>query len=334
MDWLDVSNPKTGWIPREQNRGAENRGLGGSGFELSKDANPPTLILGLRYLLEKNKDFLTTHFTNTSWTQLKKWYEWWNNTEGVFKKNQHTFMYKWWGPLPISNLGSGMDDFPRSDGMSYTLYSLDATMWFYFFTDNMIELAKVYENDNTFVNELSTRKEKIRDNVYKFMYDENDNVFRERLTSIFGSQKLNMHMGYPNLFPLIFGIVENNSKDLEAYLKILSDDYLMGSPWGIRSISKSDPAYLNGGDYWRGPIWISINYMTLRGLKLYYSNNEKAREVYNMIRMNLITNICTQKKKRGYFYEHYNQKNDGLGQGNHPFNGWTSLISLIISEEY
>ena len=41
--------------------------------------------------------------------------------------------------------------------------------------------------------------------------------------------------------------------------------------YGLSSISMKDKLYLENRDaYWRGPVWININYLLLKGLKIYY----------------------------------------------------------------
>lgn len=42
------------------------------------------------------------------------------------------------------------------------------------------------------------------------------------------------------------------------------------SPFGLRSLSKQDPLYHTVDDYWRGDVWISINYLFLRSLATNY----------------------------------------------------------------
>ena len=50
-----------------------------------------------------------------------------------------------------------------------------------------------------------------------------------------------------------------------------------------------------------------------------------------MIRERLIRTVSSNWEKTGYLFENYH-----LGRGNrgYPFNGWTSLILNIITENY
>ncbi|CAL5347023.1 unnamed protein product [Camellia sinensis] len=68
--------------------------------------------------------------------------------------------------------------------------------------------------------------------------------------------------------------------------------------------------------YWRGPIWMNINYMILSSLHHYSKENgpyrDKAKIIYNDLRSNLISK----------------------GKGARVFPGWTSLVLLIMVEAY
>lgn len=55
--WLDTINEE-GWIPREQPRGAEAKGLCSCpDFEAkdNRDGNPPSLLLGISYILNNKQ---------------------------------------------------------------------------------------------------------------------------------------------------------------------------------------------------------------------------------------------------------------------------------------
>lgn len=39
---------------------------------------------------------------------------------------------------------------------------------------------------------------------------------------------------------------------------------------GLRSLGKQDQFYLFGSNYWRGAVWINVNYLVLSGLHKHY----------------------------------------------------------------
>ena len=87
--------------------------------------------------------------------------------------------------------------------------------------------------------------------------------------------------------------------------------------------------------YWRGPIWININFLTLKALR-HYSNTqgphqEAAGSAYQRLRSNLLGNLVQQYSSTGYLWEQYSDV-DGRPKGCHPFTGWTALLTLIASE--
>jgi mannosyl-oligosaccharide glucosidase len=89
--------------------------------------------------------------------------------------------------------------------------------------------------------------------------------------------------------------------------------------------------------YWRGPIWININYLAVRALNHYSSAEgpyqEKATALYNELRTNIVNNVYRQYVETGYIWEQYND-NTGRGQGSHPFTGWSALTVLMMAEQY
>jgi glycogen debranching enzyme len=74
------------------------------------------------------------------------------------------------------------------------------------------------------------------------------------------------HKGYVSIFPLLLGLVPRDSPHLGPLLDIMSDPAHLWSDYGLRSLSKSDPYYSQGENYWRGPIWINMNYLALSSL--------------------------------------------------------------------
>jgi hypothetical protein len=46
----------------------------------------------------------------------------------------------------------------------------------------------------------------------------------------------------------------------------MRDPKHLWSPYGLRSLSASHPLFGQGENYWRGPIWVHMNYMALSSL--------------------------------------------------------------------
>ena len=142
----------------------------------------------------------------------------------------------------------------------------------------------------------------------------------------------NPHIGYINLFPLFFGDFQR--ENLGDLFKYLSNKNEFMSDFGIRSLVKNDLLYHTGDDYWRGKIWIQMNYLALGGLYKYYIEfNEDAEKIYEKVRNGVIKAVYNSWIKTHTFYENYDDIT-GKGVMNNPFNGWTSTILLILSENY
>ena len=141
------------------------------------------------------------------------------------------------------------------------------------------------------------------------------------------------HVGYVNLFPLMFGYLKKDDNLFKSTLKYLSDKDELYSEYGIRSLSKSDLLYHTGDDYWRGNIWMNMNYLTLRGLHTFYNDVPEAKQIYSLLRKNIIKSVFNEWKISKMFYEQYSDIN-GRGLRARPFSGWTTLILNIISENY
>jgi mannosyl-oligosaccharide glucosidase len=74
--------------------------------------------------------------------------------------------------------------------------------------------------------------------------------------------------GYPNLFPLFFGHAKPES--IAPVLKLINEPHQLKGFAGIRSLSISNSFFGTGDNYWRGSIWVNINYLVSRGVYLHY----------------------------------------------------------------
>lgn len=148
--------------------------------------------------------------------------------------------------------------------------------------------------------------------------------------------------GYVSLFPFLLQILDPNSDKLAKTLADMKNPDMLWTNYGLRSLSKTDPLYMkynteHDPPYWRGAVWINVNYLAVRALH-YYANvpgpyADTAREMYTELRENIINNIIKQYNRSGYVWENYNDIS-GKGQGSHPFTGWSALVVLMMSETF
>ena len=148
--------------------------------------------------------------------------------------------------------------------------------------------------------------------------------------------------GYVNIFPFLLKILEPTSPQLGKILTDLSNPELLWTPFGLRSLARTSPHYRmhnteHDPPYWRGAIWININYLAVSALKHYQITEGpysiEAGKLYQGLRENLIRNLLEQYNKTGYVWEQYDDLT-GAGKGSHPFTGWSSLVVLMMSEQY
>jgi mannosyl-oligosaccharide glucosidase len=104
------------------------------------------------------------------------------------------------------------------------------------------------------------------------------------------------HKGYISLFPFLLGLLPPTSPHLTPMLDLITSSTHLWSSYGIRSLSRSHPLFGKDENYWRGPIWMQMNWLALKSLKERYvveegSERERAKEVYAALRTNVVENV-------------------------------------------
>lgn len=79
------------------------------------------------------------------------------------------------------------------------------------------------------------------------------------------------HVGYNSLLPLALELVPWASPDVATQLALLTDPEQLWSNYGLRSLSKASSMYgrrnnEHNAPYWRGSVWINVNFLLLRSL--------------------------------------------------------------------
>ncbi|KAG0295720.1 Processing alpha glucosidase I [Dissophora globulifera] len=240
--------------------------------------------------------------------------------------------YRWRGRTLTHTLTSGLDDYPRAPRPSVGELHVDLLSWIGFMNRNLQSIAAILGEEDD-VEELEDHYKAIVANVDELHWSEENKAYCD-LTVDDDDQSYHVcHKGYISLFPMLMGIISPESEKLGHVLDLMYDPEELWSPFGLRSLSKKDEFFGAGENYWRGPVWININYLALHSLKDNYMvegpYQEKAKKIYNELRDNLIHNIFGEYERSGFVWEQYNELT-GRGQRSHPFTGWTSMVVLMM----
>eukprot|EP01102_Stenamoeba_stenopodia_P014750 TRINITY_DN4940_c0_g1_i2.p1 TRINITY_DN4940_c0_g1~~TRINITY_DN4940_c0_g1_i2.p1 ORF type:complete len:816 (-),score=189.00 TRINITY_DN4940_c0_g1_i2:35-2482(-) len=360
--WLN-SMDQNGWIQREQILGDEARSKVPSEFQVQRPdiANPPTFFLVIRQIMNRIQALrssgssesemkLYSDFLRAAYPRLREFYRYYFKTQqGVVPGT-----FRWRGRTENHTFASGLDDYPRARVPNNNEMHLDLLSWMAMSSDVMKRLA-VFLQDEPNPDDRPTPAD-IADYTLKYtnLLQKLEEIHWDSETSLYCDVenydvknnrvlKFSKHIGYVSLFPMLLGLLPSDSPKLTKILDYIYDEQHLWSPYGVRSLSLSDPLYGKDENYWRGPIWININYLILASLHNHYiapastttpsPNQEKASKLYNELRSNVISNLHKVYKDTGYIWEQYHPQT-GQGQRSHPFTGWSALVVAMIAEKY
>lgn len=183
-------------------------------------------------------------------------------------------------------LTSGLDDYPRASPPHVGELHLDLISWMAFFTRTMrgiAEFAGESEDEAAFKDIEADILQNIEDlhwskenNMYCDVSVDEDGEFcffylfsLERcayLETLVDESYHVCHKGYISIFPFLLGLLTPDSPHLGSILDLIANPAELWSPYGIRSLSLDHPLFGQGEDYWRGPIWVQMNYLALSAL--------------------------------------------------------------------
>ncbi|KAL1807328.1 hypothetical protein ACET3Z_030396 [Daucus carota] len=346
------------------------------------NGNPPALFMVLQDLVcsMKKKKFSESEekqvssFLERAFVRLDAWFQWFNTTQSGKAESS----YYWHGrdnitirQLNPQTLTSGFDDYPRASHPNDEERHVDLRCWMFLAAESMYSISEFLEmeslrgkeyklmskvfSDIELLNQMhfdngygayfdfGNHTEKVR-LAWKLVEGPNNILSRQLIREVLEEPVLRFvpHIGYVSLFPFIWKIIPPQSWILEKQLNLISDETILWSDFGIRSLAKTSSLYMkynteHDAPYWRGSIWINMNYLILSSLHHYSKENgpyrERAEMIYNDLRNNLISNIVKNYQQTGYFWEQYDQ-DTGKGKGARVFTGWTSLVLLIMAESY
>jgi neutral trehalase len=121
--------------------------------------------------------------------------------------------------------------------------------------------------------------------------------------------------------PLFAGIPNQDQAD-SLISKLCSPSFWPEPGWGICSQSMSSPEF-EAQRYWRGPVWINMNWMIIKGLEL-YNRHDLAQS---------LAHKTLELVERHGFYEYFNPKT-GRGLGSDSFSWTAALVIDLIAAGY
>ncbi|EJU05594.1 glycoside hydrolase [Dacryopinax primogenitus] len=282
-------------------------------------------------------------YLHSIYPTLRRHYLWFRRTQkGQIKQwgrkaSSRTEAYRWRGRTPDHVLTSGLDDYPRARPPHVGELHLDLISWMGFFSRTMKQIAGYIGQDEDEA-EYAAIEEAIITNIDDLHWNKEEKMYCDASVNEEDDSYHVCHRGYISLFPLLLGLLPPDSPHLGSVLELMHDRQHLWSPYGIRSLSASHPLFGKDEDYWRGAIWMQMNYMALASLKNIYTQQpgpyqKLAHQIYSDLRHNIIKNTHKEFERTGYVWEQYDAST-GEGRRSHPFTGWTSLVTLIISEKY
>lgn len=342
---------ENGWIAREQILGDEARSKVPQEFQKQNNmhANPPTFFISILNFLENIKLGVNSHgeiqgdnsdleFLKSIFPKLQKHYQWYLKTQTGVEKDS----FRWRGRSKGHTFACGLDDYPRGVGTPLlTERHLDLYCWVYMMSEIMNQISETIGiKDNQYIQKQNVLLANFEKYHWNYKYEMFSDYVGPKKRANQTRGEFSNHVGYISLFPLISEMITIDSEKIEKLLNMISNPKELYTNYGLRSLSVSDKLFGTKENYWRGPIWININYLVLRSFSRMLSKSNKVserhikvKELYSKLRNNIIKNVHSVWKKTGSFFEQYNP-NDGRGQRLNDFSGWTTLVLLILTEKY
>lgn len=286
--WFNLMDDD-GWIAREQILGPEARSKVPKKFQIQHPdyANPPTLFLVIQAFIERlngtmsylgapsrllNDRIAGKAFLIAIYPKLEKHYEWFRRTQAGSDLSAYGLItsefsqgYRWRGRTAQHILTSGLDDYPRAQPPHRDELHVDALCWVGTMANALRKISAYLDKkeDEILFSKQAYNVVKSVDNLH---WSKANQAYCDTTISDGSHVEKVCHKGYISLFPFMTGLIGPSHPHLEAVLDLMRDPEELRSPYGLRSLSLKDEYYGTDENYWRGPVWININFMVIERL--------------------------------------------------------------------
>ena len=293
--WFGLMD-EDGWIAREQILGNEARSKVPQEFQVQYPhyANPPTLFMVLEALLDKVERLATGSAESQQvvgdlaanalaspevvkdWLKqlyplLQRHFEWYRRTQwGDLKSYDRPAFsqkeaYRWRGRSERHVLTSGLDDYPRPQPPHPGELHVDLMSWMGMMSRSMRRIAS-YLDESEDESRYAKVHEAIKRNVDDLHWSKEQRTYCDATVDDYEESVLVCHKGYISIFPFMTGLLGPSHPHLKDVLDLIADKEELWSEHGIRSLSQRDELYGTDENYWRGPVWMNMNYLIVENL--------------------------------------------------------------------
>ena len=267
------------------------------GIRSSADRTEPPI--GAKIVLELYKKFKDEWIVEALWEDLVEWNDWFLRERvlqpvelivlGSYQEHGD-FIGDIENNMQAARYESGLDNSPMYDGDENLLYDKNShTMQIYdvgmsalvaneaYCLSQLLGLVDFDGKYNKKAQLLHDRGNRLRDNIFKHLWDADREIFVNRFlpgTNSSFVRSITPTSFYPLLLPLDSAILANF--DIRSTIDSMVDSWLLNSTrfclsphgdfqgndpnkcyWGLPSVSADDPTYMATGqwNYWRGRVW-------------------------------------------------------------------------------
>jgi glycogen debranching enzyme len=235
----------------------------------------------------------------SSYPKLVRNHEWF-----VGHLDQGRGLFRWQG------LDSGWDNSPRWD--TGTKEALDLDCWLYLDRVELAALARLLGKQAD-SDRWSKLAQELKGLIQQHHWNEELGAYNDTLPDGTVGSVIT-----PVIFwPLWTGVA--TPEQAKRVLVHLQDPEQLGTPWPLPSAGKAQKGY-DSRAYWRGPTWVNLNWIAIRGLQRYGFKTEAADLRRKTLALVARTPIP---------YEYYDsQTGAGLGSS---YYGWTAALFIDLA---